>query len=222
MSPYRKISTRLKDEIFDLADQGTFDTAAEKILNLHPADQAKLYQDLPGDQQKQLLSHLEIGEIADLFDELDDQETFTAAQKLPVPFLADIIDDMDPDEAADLLGDLSGQDVRRTISLMEDPEDVLPLLRYPDETAGGRMTTDFLVLEPGEKASQAIEYLRNVGPDSDVPYYLFVVDEEGRLAGVTGLRERSRSTHPGNHGHSCDQHRSDARPGGSGAVDDPL
>lgn len=189
MGTYREITPQLRDEIGTLIKENKYGEIAELFRHLHPADQGKIFRDLLPDEQRLILSKLEISEIADLFDELDDQETFSAAKKLPIPFLADIVDDMEPDEAADLLGDLSGQDVRRTISLMEDPEDVLPLLRYPDETAGGRMTTDFLVLEPDEMASQAIEYLRRVGPESDVPYYLFVIGEDGRLVGVTGLRK---------------------------------
>lgn len=136
-----------------------------------------------------MIQKLEIPEVADIFDELDDQQTLAAARNLPLPFLADIIDDMDPDEAADLLGDLTGQEVRKTISLMEEPEEILPLLRYADETAGGRMTTDFLVLDPGDTADTAIQYLRSTGLETDIPYYLFVVNKEKQLLGVTGLRE---------------------------------
>jgi len=136
-----------------------------------------------------LLQKLEISEIADIFDELDDKQTLIAARNLPLPFLADIIDDMDPDEAADLLGDLPGQEVRKTISLLEEPEEILPLLRYPDETAGGRMTTDFLVLGPEDTAEGAIQYLRTTGWETDIPYYLFVVNQEKELLGVMGLRE---------------------------------
>ncbi len=156
---------------------------------LHPADQAKLFLGLNADQQEILIGTLEIPEIADIFDELDDRQTLDVARNLPLPLLADIIDDMDPDEAADLLGDLSGQDVRKTISLMEEPEEVLPLLRYADETAGGRMTTDFLTLGKEDTAESAIQYLRSSGLETDIPYYLFVVGPEKDLLGVTGLRE---------------------------------
>ena len=100
----------------------------EIFRELHPADQAELFYSLNTDQQEVLLGILEIPEIADIFDEGDDRQTLDAARNLPLPFLADIIDDMDPDEAADLLGDLTGQEVRKTISLMEEPEEVLPLL----------------------------------------------------------------------------------------------
>ena len=177
---------KLLEISFEIKD---FKSILEIIRSLHPADQAKLFNDLTADQQEELLQHMEIPEIADIFDELDDQQTLTAARNLPLPFLADIIDDMDPDEAADLLGDLSGKDVRKTISLMEEPEEVLPLLRYADETAGGRMTTDFLALGPEDTADSAIKFLRSTGSENDIPYYLFVINNEKELLGVIGLRE---------------------------------
>ena len=77
----------------------------------------------------------------------------------------------------------------KTISLMEEPEEVLPLLRYADETAGGRMTTDFLALGPGDTADSAIKFLRSTGFKNDIPYYLFVINKEKALLGVIGLRE---------------------------------
>lgn len=166
-----------------------YDTVLEIFRALHPADQAKLFYGLKADQQEILLQQMEIPEIADIFDELDDKQTLIAAKNLPLPFLADIIDDMDPDEAADLLGDLPGQDIQKTISLLEEPEEILPLLSYPDETAGGRMTTDFLVLGPGDTADTAIQFLRSTGLETDIPYYLFVVNQDKELLGVTGLRE---------------------------------
>ena len=174
------------EESFDNKD---FKTLLSIIRELHPADQANLFNSLNQDQQDELIRNLEVPEIADIFDELDDQKTLDAARNLPLPVLADVIDDMDPDEAADLLGDLPGKEVRETISLMDEPEEVLPLLRYPDETAGGRMTTDFLTLSPEDSAESAIDYLRSSGLDTDIPYYLFVIDEKNSLIGVTGLRE---------------------------------
>jgi magnesium transporter len=161
----------------------------EVLRELHPADQAKLFTSLKDVQRETLLEALEISEIADIFDELDDNQTLRAARDIPLSFLADIIGDMDPDEAADLLGDLTGHEVRKTISLMEEPGEILPLLRYPDETAGGRMTTDFLSLDPEDTAEQAIEVLRSTGLETDVPYYLFVVNQDQELIGVLGLRE---------------------------------
>ncbi len=170
-------------------DEEDYGSVLELLRDMHPADQAKFFYSLKPEQREILLEKLEVPEIADIFDELDDKQTLSAAKDLPLPFLADIIDDMDPDEAADLLGDLSKQEVKKTISLMEEPEEVLPLLRYPDETAGGRMTTDFLSLSPGDTVEQAIEFLRSTGLETDIPYYLFVVDQNRKLKGVIGFRE---------------------------------
>ncbi len=185
-SPTDPVTVEIIEEYLQRQD---IESVLDIFRDLHPADQAKLFYGLKAEQQEVLLGELEIPEIADIFDELDDKQTLDAAQNLPLPFLADIIDDMDPDEAADLLGDLTGQQVRKTISLMEEPEEIIPLLGYPDETAGGRMTTDFLTLNPGDTAESAIQHLRSSGLETDIPYYLFVVDKDKGLLGVTGLRE---------------------------------
>jgi len=189
MSKYEHTDPAVLLALEESLEKGDYNVALELLRSLHPADQAKVFNELKPDKQNDLIQKLEISEVADIFDELDDQQTLAAARNLPLPFLADIIDDMDPDEAADLLGDLPGQEVQKTISLMEEPEEVLPLLRYADETAGGRMTTDFLVLDPGDTADTAIQYLRSTGLETDIPYYLFVVNNEKQLLGVTGLRE---------------------------------
>jgi len=189
MSKYEQTDPTVLQTLEESIENENYDVVLEIIRSLHPADQAKVFNEIKQENQKELLQKLEISEIADIFDELDDKQTLTAARNLPLPFLADIIDDMDPDEAADLLGDLPGQEVRKTISLLEEPEEILPLLRYPDETAGGRMTTDFLVLGREDTAEAAIEYLRSTGWETDIPYYLFVVNQEKELLGVMGLRE---------------------------------
>lgn len=189
MREYLDTSPKIISEIKDFIDEGKFSAAADLFGQILPADQAKFFISLSSEEQRKLLTAMEVPDIADIFDELDDQQTLDAANKLPLPFLADIIDDMDPDEAADLLGDLSGKDVRKTISFMEEPGEVLPLLRYPDDTAGGRMTTEYLVLRPDETVQTAIQELRESDLELDIPYYLFVADKDNRLIGVTGLRK---------------------------------
>ncbi|NQS92521.1 MAG: magnesium transporter [Chloroflexi bacterium] len=189
MSSYDRNDPETLKRLDVFIESGDYDSILKLFRALHPADQAKLFNVLKTGQQEDLMQKMEIPEIADIFDELDDKQTLIAARNLPLPFLADIIDDMDPDEAADLLGDLSGQEVRKTISLMDEPEEVLPLLIYEDNTAGGRMTTDFIALSPSDTADTAIQHLRSTGQETDVPYYLFVINQDKELLGVTGLRE---------------------------------
>jgi magnesium transporter len=167
----------------------SFGKAATSFLDLHPADQAEVFNELNSDEQGLLIKQLDIPATADLFDELEDDETLEVAEILTLDRLADVLEEMDPDEAADLLGDLPPETAEEALAKMEDVDDVLPLLGYPDETAGGRMTTAFIGLRPQTTAERAIQFLRDVSLDNDVPYYLFVVDRNKCLVGVTGLRE---------------------------------
>jgi magnesium transporter len=103
--------------------------------------------------------------------------------------LADVLDEMAPDEAADLLLDLPPKQAAEALEQMEDREEVLPLLEFPDETAGGRMTTEFLSISKIATTTAVIDQLRDSKAEQDVPYYIFVVDQLNHLVGVTGLRE---------------------------------
>ena len=172
-----------------------------RFLELRPADQAEVFNMLDDEEQGRILQHLDIPSTADLFDELEDEDTLEAAENLSIERLADVLDEMDPDEAADLLGDLPPKQAEEALAQMDDPEDVIPLLGYPDETAGGRMTTAYIGLRPQTMAETAIQFLRDVSLENDVPYYLFVVDRNKCLVGVTGLRElviaNPKTTSPG-------------------------
>ena len=165
------------------------DQSASMFLRLHPADRADVFELLEDNEQNQLLRQLDVSKIADLFDELEDHETVGPAESLTMERLADVLDEMDPDEAADLLGDISPEKAERVLHQMEEPEDIIPLLGYPDDTAGGRMTTAFIGLQPDTSVENAIRYLRQVSIENDVPYYLFVVDEDRHLTGVVGMRD---------------------------------
>jgi len=72
---------------------------------------------------------------------------------------------------------------------MEDPEEILPLLRYPDDTAGGLMISAVISLHPDWTMARALVELRTLGAETDSSYYLFVTDENQILLGVLGLRD---------------------------------
>lgn len=188
MTSTKKIN-KITEKIRTALEIQQISKATSRFLELHPADQAEVFNLLGDDEQVCLLQHLDIPSTADLFDELEDEETLEAAENLSLERLADVLDEMDPDEAADLLGDLPPDQAEEALAKMDEPEDVLPLLGYPDETAGGRMTTAFIGLRPQTTAETAIQFLRDVSLENDVPYYLFVVDRNNSLVGVTGLRE---------------------------------
>ena len=163
--------------------------AVSILLSLHPVDRAEVFNLLDDPEQELLLDRLDIPTTADLLEELEDEVVLEAIESLSTERLADVLDEMEPDEAADLLGDLPPEQATEALAQMEDADEVIPLLGYPDETAGGLMTTSYIALRRHTRAEQAIQFLRQASPETEIPYYLYVIDKANRLYGVVGLRE---------------------------------
>ena len=104
---------------------------------------------------------------------------------------ADILEEMSPDDAADLVADLSETTREEILALMERDEaaEVEELLGYPEDTAGGMMTTEFVAVPVDLTAGKTIERLRDLEPDAETIYYVYVTDDEDRLVGVLSLRD---------------------------------
>jgi len=177
------------EEIRVALEGGRIDAAVAALLSLHPADRADAFADLDDEDQSALLPKLTVPFTADLLEELKDEEAADVAETMPPALLATILDEMEPDEAADVLGDLSPELASEALAEMAEAADVLPLLSHPDETAGGLMTTSYIAVHPDATAEETIEYLRRVDPDEEVPYYIYVIEANGHLAGVIGMRE---------------------------------
>lgn len=176
------------EELRELINNNSLIEAVGVFLNLHPGDQVEVFHFLIREHKESLLSGMDVSSIAQLFSHQDDEDTLEAAENLSIALLADVLDEMEPDEAADLLGDLPPEQATEALGQMEESEDVLPLLDYPDETAGGRMTTDFISLFDFQTTQEAIDILRERTPDQEVNYYLFITNQNRELVGITGLR----------------------------------
>jgi len=173
----------------NLLGASDLDGAIALIESLRPPDQADVFAELPMTQQQELLPQIDVEDAADILEKMEESEAAELANGLDTSTLAPILDEMQPDEAADLLGDLLPDRVNAALAQMSEPEEVQPLLLHPDETAGGLMTSEFLALRPRMTAAQAIQAVRSWAPEAETAYYLFVVDREGALCGVVGLRQ---------------------------------
>jgi magnesium transporter len=183
-----QIDTTL-NQIRNALEGNRIEDAIDALNRLRSPDLAEAFSDLDDKSQNALLPNLDIDRAADILEELEDDEAADFAETLPTGLLADVLDAMEPDEAADILGDLPPERAASAIAEMEEASDVLPLLGYGDETAGGLMTTSIVTLHPGDSASQAINTLRAHVPGSDTPYYLYVTEQDQTLAGIVGLRD---------------------------------
>lgn len=164
----------------------------DKIARLHPADIAELVEELAYPQASEVLASLEEPLAADTVEELEPSFSTAIISSLPPADAADILDEMDPDDAADLLAELPAEQAEGLLKEMQADEaaHVQHLLTYPEDSAGGMMTTDFVTMPKYLTARQAIGRLRQQKELPDQIYYLYVVDHEvnGRLVGVLSLR----------------------------------
>ncbi|MBN1994134.1 MAG: magnesium transporter [Anaerolineae bacterium] len=164
-------------------------TASSVIEALRPADQADIFADLDDDQQATLLHQINPADAADIIEELYDEEAAELAVQLPLSTLVRIVDEMEPDEAADLLDDLRPEQALAVLARLEAAHKVKPLIDYPDDTAGGLMTSAYLALQRRWTAEQSIAAIRAWHPDEETIYYLFVTDRLQRLVGMVNLRQ---------------------------------
>jgi len=163
--------------------------AIRLIESLQPADQADLMEELEASEQVALFSMLSQVKSADVLEEMEDKDAADLAELLSSDQLAEILNEMENDEAADILGDMPPQKATDALRKMDEPDNVISLMRYPDDTAGGLMTRAVISLRPDWEAERALAEIRKVGPTSDSTYYLFVVDDDEQLLGVIGLRD---------------------------------
>lgn len=163
--------------------------AAAIIEALRPPDQADLFAELDDEHQIALLPTLDPADSADILEELADEEAAELVEGLATETVIRIVDEMEPDEAADLLGDIQPEKAQVVLDGLEDADEVRPLLLHPDDSAGGLMTSEFLVLRQRMTAAEAIQSIRSWKPEAETIYYLFVVDQQGMLRGVVSLRQ---------------------------------
>ena len=164
-------------------------TASSIIEALRPADQADVFYDLEEHEQNKLLPQMNPADAADIFEELYDEDVAELAVQLPLSTLIRIVNEMEPDEAADLLDDLAPEQAEALMAGLDAAHRIQGLIHYPDDTAGGLMTTSYITLWRRMTAAQAIATIRAWHPDEETIYYLFVTDRLKRLMGVVNLRQ---------------------------------
>ena len=163
----------------------------DKVSELHPADLAEIISDLKRSQSDRLLASLDVKTLADTLEEVEPDFQASLVETMSDEKVADVLEEMAPDEAADLLAELPKDRSRELLELMKEEEahHVRRLLTYPDNSAGGIMTTDFVVVPDGLTAGEAIALLRQTAHEAETITYVYVTDSEDHLLGVFSLHE---------------------------------
>jgi CBS domain-containing protein len=162
-----------------------------RLAELHPADLASIIEDLAPRDRAGVLASLDDETVADVVEEMEPETQVDVMEDLAPERAADILEEMSPDDAADLVADLDQETRDEILSHMErdEADELGELLAYPEDSAGGLMTTEFVALEDHLTAGGAIERLRELEPDAETIYYVYVTDDDGRLVGVISLRD---------------------------------
>jgi magnesium transporter len=162
----------------------------ESISELHPADVAEIISDMNKLESGQLLEALNMEQLADTLEEVETEYQADLIENMSDDKVADILEEMEPDEAADLLAELPEERSRGLLALMqkEESEDVRKLLSYPEDSAGGIMTTEYAYVPPNLTAEEAIKHLRETATDAETLFYVYVTDTQDHLMGVFSLK----------------------------------
>ncbi|UCC76783.1 MAG: magnesium transporter [Anaerolineales bacterium] len=185
--PWRDVASLQADKPIRLR------VSLEKISEFHPADIADIIEDLDRPTGQALLQTLDTEIIADTIEEIEPELQVSILGTLPPEQAADVLEEMGPDVAADLLADLQPTQRAELLELMEaeDATDVQKLLTFPEDSAGGIMTTEFATIPMGLTVGKALEHLREsrAAHEDEALFYVYVLDENRRLQGVIALRE---------------------------------
>jgi magnesium transporter len=161
----------------------------EGLSKLHPADIADIVEDLAPNEREAVFETLDEDVAAGALEELEPKVQKSVLESLDSDRAADIVEEMEPDAAADLLGDLSDERTKEILVQMQPEErrEVTDLLEFKENTAAGRMTTEYIALPVTATATDAIAALRTFEGRMENMSAIYLTDSRGTLAGSVPL-----------------------------------
>ncbi len=186
VSPGAEPSTAAWD-IVARVDAGELATAAVLLHNLHPADQADVLAALNRDERRRLLDRIDSHTLAELLPFLTHEELEHVAPDVALPQLTAALDESPAQLRADVLHAIPEGDVELVLDQLPNAELVGRLLAHDDDSAGGIMAPELMVLGPHLAAEQALTLLRAAAPAPTVRDTVYIVDTDEVLLGSVGL-----------------------------------
>ena len=161
----------------------------ERLSQMHPSDIADILEELSPAEREAVFSSLDEGVAAEALEEVEPKLQMALLEGLDSERVAGIVEEMDPAAAADLLSELSQE---RSDAILEemDPEErqeVQDLLEFPENSAAGRMTTDYVKVFVTATVADAVQALRDFEGDAETVTEVYMVDENEVLHGVIPL-----------------------------------
>jgi len=180
------------NELRSIIEKKDDNAALEKLEQLHPADIAEMYENLSLDEITYLVLLLDPEKASDVLVELEEDERESFLEALPSEIIAShFIDNMDSDDAADVIGDLAEEKKQEVLLHIDDVDqagDIVDLLGYDEDSAGGLMAKELIRVNENWGVTTCIREMRKQAADLDEIYYIYVVSDENVLLGVLSLK----------------------------------
>jgi CBS domain-containing protein/sporulation protein YlmC with PRC-barrel domain len=163
--------------------------SSERVAKLHPADIADIIEELSPAERDAVFQTLDEDVAAQALEEIDPKLQVSILNAMESERAADIVEEMNPDAAADLLADLTDERSDAILQEMEPEErhEVEELLEFEEDTAAGRMTTDYMALAPSARVHDAVEMLKKFDGGLESMSTIFLIGENEKLLGAVPL-----------------------------------
>ncbi|MGL5414706.1 MAG: magnesium transporter [Clostridium sp.] len=163
----------------------------KKLSKLHPADLADIIEDLDTKSRMQVFESLDEDLAADTLEELEQEYKGQVIKELSEEKTAELLENMPSDEIADILDDLDEEEREKILVSLEkeDAKEVKELLEYEDESIGSIMTKDFIALNLDVTVLETVEILKEIKPDEEEMYYIYITDKNEKIKGLISLRD---------------------------------
>lgn len=161
------------------------------LEKLHPSDLADIIENMNRYAQIAVISSMDEEKAADVLEELEPEIQKSVLENLPVDKAADLLEKMPADEAADILDELRDEKVEELLKEIEEEasDDIRELLDYPENSVGSIMITEYIIFNENQTADETIKELRRLKPEPDTMYYMYIVDDTGKLVATVTPRD---------------------------------
>ena len=188
-----ELTKEFLQEIIDKIDRQEFELIKTELSELHNVDIAELIEELDEEYGKILFELFEDETSAEILVELDEESREAVLEDLSSQEIAeDLIENLDSDDAADIIADLPSDKKVEVLSHIEDIEhasDIVDLLSYPENTAGGLMAKELIKVNEKWAVLRCVREMRKQAEEVDKVYTIYVVDDDDVLLGTLSLKK---------------------------------
>ncbi len=188
-----EITREYIDRLKELIEDNNQEELKATMEPLHPADIAEVMDDLTMDEAKYLYLLLEGEKASDVLIEIPENERKRFLRVLPPELIASkFIEYMDSDDAADIVADLDEDMKQEVLKEIEDTEqagDIVDLLEYEEDSAGGIMAKELVSVNENWTVATCLKEISRQAEEVDEIYYIYVTDDQQRLKGVLSLKK---------------------------------